>query len=141
MTYKKRPDNRKFDEAREIEAKAGVIKNADGIAGPGNDVFVRKDNFLQLLCSGLQYKIIGGRSLGADNYIEFRLGLKPEITGYKIIGPRRNIIYFILSAKIRLCANLSSFQKNGRSRERLSEVIHNGSKDRCGNLGLYGEPY
>lgn len=32
MSYKKRPDGRKFDETRKIEAKAGVIKNADGSA-------------------------------------------------------------------------------------------------------------
>lgn len=32
MTYKKRFDGRAFDEARPIEAKAGVIKNADGSA-------------------------------------------------------------------------------------------------------------
>lgn len=32
MTYKKRPDGRKFEETREIEAKAGVIKKADGSA-------------------------------------------------------------------------------------------------------------
>ncbi|MBU0472511.1 MAG: exosome complex exonuclease Rrp41, partial [Nanoarchaeota archaeon] len=32
MTYKKRVDGRKFDETRPIEAKAGVIKNADGSA-------------------------------------------------------------------------------------------------------------
>src|SRR3989339_826267 len=31
MTFK-RPDNRKFDELRKIEAKAGVIKRADGSA-------------------------------------------------------------------------------------------------------------
>ncbi|MFH1589318.1 MAG: exosome complex exonuclease Rrp41 [archaeon] len=30
MSYKKRPDGRKFNETRKIEAKAGVIKNADG---------------------------------------------------------------------------------------------------------------
>jgi len=32
MTYKKRLDGRKFDETREIEAKTGVIKKADGSA-------------------------------------------------------------------------------------------------------------
>lgn len=32
MVYKKRLDGRKFDETRAIEAKAGVIKNADGSA-------------------------------------------------------------------------------------------------------------
>lgn len=32
MSYTKRNDGRKFDEARPIEAKAGVIKNADGSA-------------------------------------------------------------------------------------------------------------
>lgn len=32
MTYKKRPDGRKFDEPRKIEAKVGVIKKADGSA-------------------------------------------------------------------------------------------------------------
>jgi exosome complex component RRP41 len=32
MSYKKRIDGRKFDEMREIEAKVGVIKNADGSA-------------------------------------------------------------------------------------------------------------
>lgn len=32
MTYKKRKDNRKFDEARPMEAKVGVIKRADGSA-------------------------------------------------------------------------------------------------------------
>jgi exosome complex component RRP41 len=32
MTYKKRIDGRKFDELRPIEAKVGVIKNADGSA-------------------------------------------------------------------------------------------------------------
>lgn len=32
MAYKKRLDNRKFDELRPIEAKAGVIPNADGSA-------------------------------------------------------------------------------------------------------------
>ena len=32
MVYKKRINNRKFDEMREIEAKTGVIKNADGSA-------------------------------------------------------------------------------------------------------------
>lgn len=32
MTYKKRNDNRKFDEPREMEAKVGVIKRADGSA-------------------------------------------------------------------------------------------------------------
>ncbi len=32
MSYKKRIDGRKFDELREIEAKVGVIKNADGSA-------------------------------------------------------------------------------------------------------------
>ncbi|MFC2136134.1 exosome complex exonuclease Rrp41 [Bacteroidota bacterium] len=32
MTYKKRFDGRKFDETREIEAKAGVIPKADGSA-------------------------------------------------------------------------------------------------------------
>lgn len=32
MTYKKRFDGRAFDEVRPIEAKAGVIKNADGSA-------------------------------------------------------------------------------------------------------------
>jgi exosome complex component RRP41 len=32
MSYKKRLDGRKFDELREIEAKVGVIKNADGSA-------------------------------------------------------------------------------------------------------------
>lgn len=32
MTYSKRLDGRKFDETREIEAKAGVIKRADGSA-------------------------------------------------------------------------------------------------------------
>ncbi len=32
MAYTKRPDGRKFDETREIEAKAGVIKKADGSA-------------------------------------------------------------------------------------------------------------
>tara|TARA_Y100000310_G_C20700789_1_gene829677 strand:+ start:2348 stop:3055 length:708 start_codon:yes stop_codon:yes gene_type:complete len=32
MTYKERPDGRKFDEPRKIEAKAGVIPNADGSA-------------------------------------------------------------------------------------------------------------
>ena len=30
MTYSKRLDGRKFDETRPIEAKAGVIKRADG---------------------------------------------------------------------------------------------------------------
>lgn len=30
MTLKKRPDGRKFDQTRNVEAKAGVIKNADG---------------------------------------------------------------------------------------------------------------
>ncbi|MBC8495701.1 exosome complex exonuclease Rrp41 [archaeon] len=30
MTLKKRPDGRKFDQTRKVEAKAGVIKNADG---------------------------------------------------------------------------------------------------------------
>ena len=32
MTYEKRVDGRKFDETREIEAKVGVIKRADGSA-------------------------------------------------------------------------------------------------------------
>lgn len=32
MTYDKREDGRKFDESRKIEAKAGVIKRADGSA-------------------------------------------------------------------------------------------------------------
>jgi len=32
MVYKKRSDGRKFDEARKIEAKVGVIKRADGSA-------------------------------------------------------------------------------------------------------------
>ncbi len=32
MVYKKRIDGRKFDETRKIEAKVGVIKNADGSA-------------------------------------------------------------------------------------------------------------
>jgi exosome complex component RRP41 len=32
IMYKKRTDGRKFDEMREIEAKVGVIKNADGSA-------------------------------------------------------------------------------------------------------------
>lgn len=32
MSYKKRFDGRKFDELREIEAKVGVVKNADGSA-------------------------------------------------------------------------------------------------------------
>ncbi len=32
MSYKKRADGRKFDELRPIEAKVGVIKNADGSA-------------------------------------------------------------------------------------------------------------
>lgn len=32
MTYKERKDGRKFDEPRKIEAKAGVIPNADGSA-------------------------------------------------------------------------------------------------------------
>ena len=32
MTYTKRPDGRRFDETREMEAKVGVIKNADGSA-------------------------------------------------------------------------------------------------------------
>lgn len=32
MVYKKRLDNRKFDETRKIEAKVGVIKRADGSA-------------------------------------------------------------------------------------------------------------
>jgi len=32
MTFKKRPDGRKFDQTREIEAKAGIIKKADGSA-------------------------------------------------------------------------------------------------------------
>lgn len=32
MTYAKRLDGRKFDETREVEAKTGVIKNADGSA-------------------------------------------------------------------------------------------------------------
>jgi exosome complex component RRP41 len=32
MTYKERHDGRKFDETRKIEAKAGVIPNADGSA-------------------------------------------------------------------------------------------------------------
>ena len=32
MTYKKRPDGRKWEETRPIEAKAGVIPNADGSA-------------------------------------------------------------------------------------------------------------
>ena len=32
MAYKKRIDGRKFDELRDIEAKVGVIKNADGSA-------------------------------------------------------------------------------------------------------------
>ncbi|MEK6820172.1 MAG: exosome complex exonuclease Rrp41 [Nanoarchaeota archaeon] len=32
MTYTKRLDGRKFDETREIEAKVGVVKNADGSA-------------------------------------------------------------------------------------------------------------
>ncbi|MBL7056068.1 exosome complex exonuclease Rrp41 [Candidatus Woesearchaeota archaeon] len=32
MTYKERPDGRKFDESRKIEAKVGVIDNADGSA-------------------------------------------------------------------------------------------------------------
>jgi exosome complex component RRP41 len=32
MAYKKRLDNRKFDETRKIEAKVGVIKRADGSA-------------------------------------------------------------------------------------------------------------
>ena len=32
MVYKKRVDGRKFDETRKIEAKVGVIKNADGSA-------------------------------------------------------------------------------------------------------------
>ena len=32
MTYKERIDGRKFDEPRKIEAKAGVIPNADGSA-------------------------------------------------------------------------------------------------------------
>ena len=32
MTLKKRPDGRKFDQTRDVEAKAGVIKNADGSA-------------------------------------------------------------------------------------------------------------
>lgn len=32
MTYKKRLDGRKFDELREVEAKVGVVKNADGSA-------------------------------------------------------------------------------------------------------------
>lgn len=32
MTYTKRPDGRKFDETREMEAKIGVVKNADGSA-------------------------------------------------------------------------------------------------------------
>ena len=32
MAYTKRPDGRKFDELREMEAKVGIIKNADGSA-------------------------------------------------------------------------------------------------------------
>lgn len=32
MSYTKRPDGRKFDETREMEAKIGIIKNADGSA-------------------------------------------------------------------------------------------------------------
>ncbi len=32
MTYKKRFDGRKFDEMRQVEAKVGVIRNADGSA-------------------------------------------------------------------------------------------------------------
>ena len=32
MSYTKRPDGRKFDETREIEAKVGIIKRADGSA-------------------------------------------------------------------------------------------------------------
>jgi exosome complex component RRP41 len=32
MAFTKRPDGRKFDETREIEAKVGVVKNADGSA-------------------------------------------------------------------------------------------------------------
>ena len=32
MTYKKRPDGREFDEMRKMEAKIGIIKNADGSA-------------------------------------------------------------------------------------------------------------
>ena len=32
MAFTKRPDGRKFDEMREIEAKVGVVKNADGSA-------------------------------------------------------------------------------------------------------------
>ena len=32
MTTFKRPDGRKFDEIREIEAKVGVVPNADGSA-------------------------------------------------------------------------------------------------------------
>ena len=32
MAYKKRLDNRKFDELRKIEAQVGIIKNADGSA-------------------------------------------------------------------------------------------------------------
>jgi len=32
MAYKKRVDGRKFDEARKIEAKVGVVKRADGSA-------------------------------------------------------------------------------------------------------------
>lgn len=32
MTYSKRKDNRKFDETRQIEARVGVIKRADGSA-------------------------------------------------------------------------------------------------------------
>jgi len=32
MSYTKRNDGRKFDETRPIEAKVGVIKNADGSA-------------------------------------------------------------------------------------------------------------
>jgi len=32
MVYSKRLDGRKFDETREIEAKVGIVKNADGSA-------------------------------------------------------------------------------------------------------------
>jgi len=32
MAYKKRPDGRKFDEIRKMEAEVGIIKNADGSA-------------------------------------------------------------------------------------------------------------
>ena len=32
MTYKKRPDGREFEEMRKMEAKIGIIKNADGSA-------------------------------------------------------------------------------------------------------------